>query len=180
MTPLVCGLCTMMDTLWLVTRLCWSQWSLVTVSECPGSCVTVIVHNRHNTSQHCSCSLNNPHQSWGCILTFWQHCTYRYPPVRSHLPTERRNGCKNWWINFRNDAEDLYIYDNFVMYTVIISTATKRSSFFSGKIALYWLQWTFNAIVMYRHSIFSVIQSRNMPKKLKMTGLAKIYIFSDA
>ena len=52
-------------------------------------------------------------------------------------------------------------------YTVIISTDTKRSSFFSGKIALYWLQWTFNAIVMYRHSILSVIQPRNMPKKLK-------------
>ena len=55
----------------------------------------------------------------------------------------------------------------FYCYTVIISTATKRSSFFSGKIALYWLQWTFNAIVMYRHSILSVIQPRNMPKKLK-------------
>ena len=40
-------------------------------------------------------------------------------------------------------------YQTTYNYTVIISTATKRSSFFSGKIALYWLQWTFNAIVMY-------------------------------
>ena len=55
----------------------------------------------------------------------------------------------------------------FSNYTVIISTATKRLSFFSGKIALYWLQWTFNAIVMYRHSILSVMQPKNMPKKLK-------------
>jgi len=50
-------------------------------------------------------------------------------------------------------------------YTVIISTATKGSSFFSGRFALCWLQWTFNAIVTYGHLISGAGQPRNMPKK---------------
>ena len=52
-------------------------------------------------------------------------------------------------------------------YTVIVSTATKTFADMSHYIALYWLLWTFNVIVTYRHLLFSVIQPSNMPKKFK-------------